>query len=51
MSPVALLHMLLNPILNASQDIRHVTLHGDVLIPTLKGVQGMSSFRRVEEDP
>jgi hypothetical protein len=27
MSLVAFLHMLLDPILNASQDIRHVTLH------------------------
>ena len=30
------LHMLLNPILNASQDIRHITLHIAVMKPHIQ---------------
>jgi hypothetical protein len=33
MSLVAFLHMLLDPILNTPQDIRHVTLHVAVMKP------------------
>jgi hypothetical protein len=47
MSVVIFLHMLLNPILNTSQDIRHVTLHVVIMKPQYIQAETFQSFCRI----